>query len=167
MKLKAQTTLLIAAMIVVAGVAISMLTGLWQTVGTRVPKLLEPVAADAGGEAAGSETAAAYDPADIRGSYTFGDIAKFFAIPVGDLATAFHVAEGEAAAFQVKNLEKAFDGTLEIGTASVRMFVACYLGASYTPTEEVWFPQSAAEVLAAKGSMTEAQAAYVAAHTVP
>lgn len=167
MKLKAQTTLLIAALIVVAGVAVSMLTGLWQTVGTRVPKLLEPAATDAGGEAASGETTAAYDPADIRGSYTFGDIAKYFSIPVSDLATAFHVAEGEAAAFQVKNLEQAFDGTLEIGTASVRMFVACYLGVRYTPTEEVWFPVSAAEVLAAKGSMTEEQAAYVAAHTAP
>ncbi len=167
MKLKAQTTLLIAVLIVAAGVAVSMLTGLWQTVGTRVPKRIEPAVADSGGEAAGGETAAAYDPADIRGSYTFGDIAKYFAIPVSDLAAAFHVAEGEAAAFQVKNLAQAFDGTLEIGTASVRMFVACYLGVSYTPTEEVWFPVSAAEVLAAKGSMTEEQAAYVAAHTAP
>lgn len=161
MKLKAHSTLLIAALIVAAGVAATMFTGLWQTVGTRVPKKLEAaVEASPAGQAA-------YDPADIRGSYTFGDITAYFGIPLTVLAEAFHVPEGEAEAFQVKGLGTVWQGDVEIGTASVRMFAACYLGLPYTPAEEVWLPASAARLLAAQGKMTDAQAAYVAAHTAP
>lgn len=164
MKLKTTTTLLLAAAIVSIGVAVTMLTGLWQTSGDRVPKRLEaaaPVAAT--GEANGMTVA--YDPADIRGSYAFGDIATYYGIPLTDLAEAFGLDSGEAAAFQVKNLEKQAEGGVEIGTASVRMFTACYLGLTYEPTEDVWLPAAASRILEKQGRMTDAQAAYVAAHT--
>ena len=161
MKLKAHTTLLAAALIVAAGIAATMFTGLWQTVGTRVPKKLEAaVAVPLAGQTA-------YDPADIRGSYTFGDITAYYGIPLATLAEAFHVVESEAEAFQVKALETLWAGDVEIGTASVRMFVACYLGLPYTPAEEVWLPASAAQILATQAVMTDTQAAYVAAHTAP
>ncbi len=166
MKLKTTATLLIAAAIVTIGVAATMLTGLWHTSGDRVPKQLATVApATAMGQA--SETTVAYDPADIRGSYAFGDIATYYAIPLADLAEAFGLGMDEAAAFQVKNLEKQAAGGVEIGTASVRMFVACYDGVVYEPTEEVWLPAAAAQILTRQGRMTDAQAAYVAAHTAP
>lgn len=166
MKLNARTTLLIATAIVVIGVATTMLTGLWQTAGDRVPKQLATVAPVAvTGET--SETTVAYNPADIRGSYAFGDIATYYGIPLADLAEAFGLTMDEAAAFQVKNLEKQATGGVEIGTASVRMFVACYQGLPYEATEEVWLPTAAANILKERANMTDAQAAYVAAHTAP
>lgn len=169
MKLKPITTFLLSTAFVAVGIGITMVTGLWQTESDKIPRKLEtltPVAATEGADGTGA--AVQYDPADIRGSYTFGEISELFQVPLGDLAEAFGLSESEAGAFQAKALESRYpDAEQELGTASIRMFTAYYLGLPYTPTEDTWLPNTAADVLARSGRMTEEQAAYLAEHTLP
>lgn len=163
MKLKAGLTLLLSGAFVAAGIAVTMATGLWQTSGAREPRTLDAQTAQEAGAAQGT-----YDPADIRGSYTFGKVASLYGVPLTDLAEGFGLPQGGEDAFQVKTLETLnADGAPEIGTASVRLFVACYLGLPYEPAEDTYLPARAAQILAERGRMSADQAAYVQTHTAP
>ena len=161
MKLKPEITVLISVLFVVAGIAVTMATGLWQTESDKIPKKLETVTQTDDGQTV------QYDPADIRGSYTFKEISDLFGVPFEDLKAAFALPEDGADSFQVKSLETLLPDTgVEIGTSSVRMFVAYYLGIDYTPTEENYLTEAAAVILKEKGKMTPEQTSYVEAHTV-
>jgi hypothetical protein len=55
----------------------------------------------------------------------------------------------------------------EIGTASVRLFVAYYAGLPFDTTgQEIYMPQSATAILLAKGNLTPEQIAYLEKYTV-
>jgi pyruvate/2-oxoglutarate dehydrogenase complex dihydrolipoamide acyltransferase (E2) component len=139
----------------VAGIGGTMALNLWKTTATKEP------AKFTSGELAGQS-----NPADIRGSYTFGDIAAAFPVPVDALAQAFGVKEGDPAAFQCKQLETIYAGTEggEIGTDSVRWFVALYAGLPYTPEDDSLLPAGALEVLAPR--LSPERLAEVKAKTV-
>ncbi len=139
------------------GIAFSSIMGWWATESTKVPVTF------ADGEFAGQA-----NPADIRGSYTFGDIAKSFDVTPEVLAQAFEITEGDPAAFAVKELEVIYlDSGFEIGTNSVRLFVAFYSGLPFdTTNQEIYLPQSATDILLAKGNLTPQQIAYLETYTV-
>ncbi len=127
----------IAVVVVVAfagGVLGAQVAGVWQTEGSKTPARL------ATGAFAGE-----YDPADIRGSYSFGDIGEAFEVPVSALAAAYGVGNTDnPEAILVKTLEEAFEGLheeLEIGTDSVRLFVAKYLDRPITSPTRREFPR--------------------------
>ena len=165
MKLKAWMPIALASVLVLSGVLAIMAMGLWQTESTKTPRKLA-VAGDAATDV--QRQTPTYDPADIRGSFTFGEISDLYQIPLEVLAMAFGVGEDQAASFQVKSLEAlAADADMELGTASVRLFAACYHGLPYTPTEETYLPAKAVALLASNGQMLPEQAAYVAGHTSP
>ena len=165
MKLKPLTMVAAATCFVIAGVALTMVTGLWQTESDKTPRALKQMDAETA-SVQGAETV--YDPADIRGSYTFGEVSTLFGVPLADLAEAFGLDAAAAAAFQVKSLETlAPSPDVELGTASFRLFVAYYTGLPYEPTEEVSLPASAVQVLSAHGNLTAERLAYLAAHTFP
>ena len=104
---------------------------------------------------------------DIRGSYTFGDVDKNFGVPPAVLAEAFGVKDSNLAAFTVKSLEGMYTGSAqEIGTSSVRLFVAFYKGMPYDLSTDTYLPESAAVILRARNLSSE-QSAYLAKHTVP
>lgn len=149
----------LAALVVVilfGGVFFSSAMGWWQTESTK------EAAKITSGEFAGQA-----DPADIRGSYTFGDVEKNFAVPSTVLAGAFAVKDSNPAAFAVKGLEEMYAASeQEVGTASVRLFVALYKGMPYDLSTDIYLPESAAKILQAR-TLSAEQAAYVAAHTVP
>ncbi|HNW87281.1 MAG TPA: hypothetical protein PKJ47_10115 [Candidatus Limiplasma sp.] len=172
MKLKPQTVILLASLFVIAGIAATMATGLWQTESDKIPRKLT-VAEDAENSGQTQPTAEAgstaqYDPADIRGSYTFGEISNLYGVPLTHIAQAFGLTYAQAEGFQAKTLESRYpDAEQEIGTASVRLFVADYLGLPYTPTEDTWLPKTAADVLGASGHMNADQTAYLQTHTLP
>lgn len=167
MKLKPQTTILLSTLFVFVGIATTMVTGLWQTESDGTSRKLQSETVQTAESQTDTQTAQ-YDPNDIRGSYTFGEINTLYGIPLSDLAIAFHLSDAEVGAFQIKTLKERFaKASQEVGTASVRMFAAYYLGLPYTPTEETWLTQSAVDIVAARGVMTEAQADYLAAHTLP
>ena len=156
MKLKPQTAVLTALSIFIIGIFSANAYGLWSVEEDKVPdKLTE------------AEFASEYDPAGIRGSFTFSEISSYYSIPLEDIAAAFGVEQSAAADFKCKDLETIYaESESEIGTGSVKLFVAYYLGLPYEPTEDTWLPQSAADILTANGGMTDAEREYVAGHTI-
>jgi hypothetical protein len=165
MKLKPLAMVAAATCFVIVGVAITMATGLWQTESNKTPRTLKPKDGETA-NAQGSGTV--YDPADIRGSYTFGEVSTLFGVPLTDIAEAFGLDMDAAAAFQVKALESlAPSDEVELGTASFRLFVAYYLGLPYAPSETVYLPESAAAVLLRGGKLTAERQAYLDGHTFP
>ena len=157
MKLTSKPLAAIIVVILLGGILLTANLGWFQTTTTKIPVKYTS------GEFAGQ-----YNPVDIRGSYLFGDIASLFEVPVTDLQAAFVLPAGtNPAAYGVKNLEAQYaESGYEIGTGSVRLFVAFYKGLPYDLTEAVYLPKEAAQVLSAQGKMTPEQASYLAAHTV-
>jgi len=100
------------------GILLGKALGFWQTEGDKTPRKIE------NGEFKGE-----YDPWDIRGSYTFGNVEDAFDIDSEILAKAFGVKDENPYDFQIKNLEAMYEDSgfpVEIGTGSVRYFVALY-----------------------------------------
>lgn len=139
------------------GISFSSLMGWWATESTKQPATFTE------GEFAGQA-----NPVDIRGSYTFGDIASSFAVTPDVLAQAFGITVEDPAAFAVKELEAIYlESGFEIGTASVRLFVAYYAGLPFDTTDqEIYMPQSATDILLAKGSLAPEQLEYLETYTV-
>ncbi len=157
MKLKPQTAILIVLLLFAAGIGLTSATGVWNTKAEKEPAKLSA-----------AEYSGSYDPGDIRGSYTFSQISEFFQIPIEDIADAFGVPQAQASGFKCKDLETIYgESEYEIGTSSVRMFTACYLGLPYTPSEETYVTAAAAKLLEEAGNMTDEQRAYINAHTIP
>jgi hypothetical protein len=159
MKLNSYILAGLILLLIFGGIALSTAMNWWQTESTKVPVTFTD------GEFAGQ-----YDPADIRGSYTFGEISDLFNIPLKDLTAAFGLPAGkDQAAFAVKDLETLYaDLPVEIGTSSVRMFVAFYNGLPYdlTTADDTYLFAAAADILTAHEKMTSDQAAFLAAHTL-
>lgn len=111
---------LTAIVFVFGGIFISDALGFWKTTGSKEPRKFES------GQFAGE-----YDPWDIRGSYTFGNVEDAFNIDSEILARAFGVKVDNPYDFQIKNLESMYKDEgfpVEIGTGSVRYFTALYNG---------------------------------------
>jgi polyferredoxin len=146
--------------ILFGGIGLSKALNVWNTESTKVP------AKYTSGEVSGQ-----YNPADIRGSYTLSDINKSFEVSVEDLAEAFGVTGvQDLGSFKVKELETMYlqykESGKEIGTESVRYFVALYKGLPYALDEEKYLPKPALKVLESSGKLTEEQKEYVQAHLV-
>jgi hypothetical protein len=157
MTLTAKPLAVIVLVIMFGGIAFSSAMGWWVTESTKQPVTFTE------GEFSGQA-----NPADIRGSYTFGDIAKSFDVTPEVLAQAFGITEGDPAAFAVKELEAlSLESGYEISTASVRLFVAYYAGLPFDTTgQEIYMPQSAMDILLAKGNLTPEQIAYLEKYTL-
>lgn len=155
MKITSKFMALIIFIILFGGILITTLLGWWQTESTKTP------ARFVDGEAAGE-----YNPADIRGSYTFGDVSTLFEIPIETLAIAFNLPQENPAGFALKSLESIYDDAgFEIGTGSVRMFVAWYKGLPYEPTESTYLLKEAVAILLAQGNLSPDQITYLENHT--
>ena len=156
MTLTSKTLAALVVAILFGGIFFSSAMGWWQTESTK------EAAKITSGEFAGQA-----NPADIRGSYTFGDVEKNFGISPAVMAQAFGVKDSNPAAFAVKGLEGMYSTSgQEIGTASVRLFVAFYKGMPYDLSTDIYLPESAATILRTRTLKSE-HAAYLAAHTVP
>ena len=157
MKLTSKPLAAIVFIIFFGGIALTSALGWFQTETTKVPVTYTE------GEFAGQ-----YTPADIRGSYLFGDISNLFGVPLEDLQTAFHFPEDvDPASYQVKDVESQFaDSGYEIGTEAVRLFVALYKGLPYDLGSDTYLPQEASGILVSRANLTPEQSAYLAEHTV-
>jgi hypothetical protein len=159
MRLTAKPLAFIILAVIFGGVLVTSAFNWWTTESNKVPVKFTS------GEAAGQ-----YNPADIRGSYTFGDIEKNFAVPAAQLGAAFALpADTDPASFKVNQLESIYAGLeVEIGTASVRLFTAFYAGLPYdlNTGEETFLPRLAVEILTALGTLSPDRLAYLAVHTV-
>ena len=157
MTLTSKPLAVVVLVMLFGGIFFSSAMGWWATESTK-----EPVTFTEG------EFTGQANPADIRGSYTFGDISNSFDVTPEILAQAFGITEGDPAAFAIKELETIYlDSGFEIGTASVRLFVAYYAGLPFDTTDqEIYMPKSATDILLAKGNLTPEQIAYLETHTV-
>jgi len=158
MRVKSGAMALIVVIVFVAGIGGSMAFNLWKTTSDKEPAKYRE------GALAGKA-----NPADIRGSYALSDIVAAFDVPLADLARAFGAEkEKDPAAFQVKSLEGRFPvdaSGKEIGTDSVRLFVALYRGLPITAAANTGLPAAAAEILLAKAPLDAAGIADVKART--
>lgn len=146
MRLKTVYVGVIFTLLLFLGIGSADALGIWITESSKVPIKIEE------GEFAGS-----YDPGDIRGSYSFGDIEETFGVPVATLAKAFGITSQDPSSFLCKELETIYINTeMEIGTGSVRQFVAYYTGLPYESDDG--FPSTAVETLKDEGLWTEAMA---------
>lgn len=159
MKLNSKALAAIIFIILFGGISFTTAMNWWQTESTKEP------ARFSGGKAAGE-----YNPADIRGSYTFGDIEDSFGVPAAELAAAFAVETNDPASVALKDLGNLYAASaaagFEVGTASVRYFVALYTGLPFEITEETYLPQPAVEILIKRGGLTPEQQSYLQLHTV-
>lgn len=156
-KIKPQIAILLTLVIFVGGIVLTSVTGLWQTQSDKTPKKLTEV-----------EDGQSYDPADIRGSFTFGEISSLYGVPLEDLAKAFGVEQQAAESFPCKDLETVNESPdYEVGTASMRLFVAYYLGLPYETTEATYLPQTAIGIIREYGNPTESQLAGLENHVIP
>lgn len=156
MTLTSKSLAFLVFFIMFGGIALSTALGWWETESTKQPaKYTE-------GEFAGQA-----NPADIRGSYTFGDIANSFDVTSETLAQAFQVTTKEPATFAIKELESIYlDSGYEVGTNSVRLFVAYYLGLPFDVTgQEIYLPKPAVDILANHAMLTPEQLTYIQSHT--
>ncbi|MGE4284267.1 MAG: hypothetical protein AB7G87_11175 [Clostridia bacterium] len=160
MKLKSLHIMVIIFAFIFGGITLTSALGFWKTTNDKVP------AAYKDGKFAGQ-----YDPADIRGSYTFADIFNTFDVPVEDLAKAFNVKDPDRyASFQCKELETLYSSLAaegkEVGTGSVRYFVALYKGLPIDAGEGTYLPKPAVEILKAKAALTEEQLKSIEKYSV-
>jgi hypothetical protein len=156
LRLKPQHAALIALAIFVIGIAVTSLLGLYSTKTLKIPAVL--TSADYAGQ---------YDPGDIRGSYTFADISSLYGVPLEDLAAAFGQDVRSASVLKCKDLGTLYAGApAEIGTASMRLFVAYYTGLPYEPSGDTYLPETAAVILLENGGLNDARRSYLAAHTI-
>jgi len=146
MKLKTAYIGLIFTLLLFLGIGSADALDLWKTESSKVPLIIQE-----------GEFAGAYDPGDIRGSYSFGDIEESFGVPVATLAKAFGINSDDPSTFLCKELEVIYvDTVMEVGTGSVRQFVAYYTGLPYESDDG--FPATAVQVLKEDGLWTDTMA---------
>lgn len=157
MKLRKNYLAVILVVILFGGIGLSNLLGFWSTSSSKVPAVFKD------GEFKGQS-----NPEDIRGSYTFKDLENNFGVPVNILAKAFGIDEENADTFKNKDLETRYSNLdKEIGTGSVRLFVALYKGLPFNfEGEETYLPEAAVKILMDKGTLKEKELEYVKNHQV-
>ena len=158
MKIKSRDIAPIVLAFFVIGITGTILLNYWNT-----EKIKEPARYTSG------KFEGEYDPSDIRGSFTFADINKSFNVPVEDLAKAFGFKDATTPeTLKAKDVEGTY-GAIEggeLGTDSVRMFVAYYLGLPFTGEKDTLFPRPAVSILRSQGKITEEQLKFFEEITV-
>ena len=148
----------ILGLFIFGGMGITKLTGLWRTESSKIPSVFTD------GEFAGK-----YDPADIRGSYTFSNINDSFGISPEILASAFSLNTEEPGEIKVKDIEGVWGDIVEdadIGTGSVRLFTALWCSLPYTPDDRTILPLKAVQILLENGKITGETAEKLEKHAV-
>ncbi len=155
MKIKLWMLALLIFVVIFGGIGLTMLTGDWATESDKTPAKFTT------GESAGE-----YNPEDIRGSYTFQDVADAFEIELSVLYDAFGIPAGtDGTAVKTKDIEAVY-GDAEIGNGSVQVFVALYKNLPVT-LSETYLPKRAAEIILETNlSLTQAQKDYLALYQI-
>lgn len=142
-KLKMFGIPLLLLVIIFGGIGLSKSLNWWKTESSKEPARISE------GEFSGE-----YDPADIRGSFSFADIAKSFDVTAEVLAEAFPLPNMAAAEIKAKDIETYYGEMnlpYEIGTGSIRYFTALYTGLPYGG--EGALPDTAVAVLERDGKI--------------
>lgn len=157
MKIKSNALGILIITILFGGIFVSTAMNIWKTESSKVPQLIQE------GEFKGE-----YNPEDIRGSYSFGEISELFSIPLEDLSHGFNLPkEVEASAFKNKDLEPLYENLeFEIGNGSVKLFVALYKGLPYELEDDTYLLKNAVRILKNKANLTQGQVEFLDSHTI-
>ncbi|MDD3023577.1 MAG: hypothetical protein PHE26_06725 [Syntrophomonadaceae bacterium] len=138
MKIKIGTMAILISVIIFGGIGATMAMDLWTTENKKNPVRFED------GNHAGD-----YNPADIRGSYTFEEISTLFGVDLIVLYQAFDVpVDTNGAEIQSKDIETIFrDSGVEIGNESMQIFVALYKGLPVVLDDETFLPTKAVNLI--------------------
>lgn len=147
---------IVAVAVIFGGIAASAGLGLWKTTSSKEPAKIKS------GEFSGMPS-----PSDIRGSYTWADVAKAFSIPERSVIAAFGGTGPDEKVNSLETLyaEKLPAGT-EIGTDSVRLFVALYTNLPHEPEADTVLPTTAIDILRAEGKADEPRIAAAEARSL-
>jgi hypothetical protein len=140
------------------GIYLTIGTGHWTTT-----RKAEPIKLESG----------EYSVADIRGSYTFAEVEKYFGLSADLLFQAFMIPKDKrSATFKIKNMHEdlfvpvILNGTeIEVGTDLVRVITSLYTGLPYTSDETTHLPISAVNLLIQEQKLQGEQKAYWETHT--
>lgn len=157
MKIKSNTLAILVIVILFGGIFVSSAMNMWKTESSKIPRFITE--GDFKGE---------YNPEDIRGSYSFGDVSELFNISLEDLAYAFNIPEEiEPSEFKNKDLEKLYDNLeFEIGNSSVKLFVALYKGLPYELEDDTYLLENAVQILMDKADLKQEQLEFFGSHTI-
>ena len=159
-KLKSIHLGVIVLSLVFSSIAVTSALGFWNTTSDKTPKTYNS------GEFAGQS-----DPSDIRGSYTLGEISKSFNFPLSDLGNAFGIKDSSKfESFQCKELEILYSDLAsqgkEIGTGSIRYFVALYKGLPINITQPTYLLKPGVDILKEKAHLTNEQIKSIEQYSV-
>lgn len=146
---------LLIGLILFGGIGATAAMNLWTTTSEKTPNRFEE------GVSQGE-----YDPADIRGSYTFEDVAELFDIDSKMLVEAFLIENNsDGGAVKIGVLEEMYP-EMEIGNESVQTFVALLKGLPYE-LGDAMLPKGAVDLLLESGaSLSEAQKEWLSVHQI-
>jgi len=156
MKIKTKTMGTLILAIFVIGISSAMATGLWATESEKIPSKYNDI-----------ELQDTYNPADIRGSYEFSEIAKLFEMDLATLFEAFGLPpEAMEDNLKTKDLETIYENAgVEIGNESVQIFVALYKGLPIE-LDGSYLPEPAVDIIMeANKNLTEEEKNYLSTHT--
>lgn len=145
MKISNKTIVVSIVVVLFCGIFIFDSLGLWKTESTKIPQKISQ------GEFAGE-----YNPEDIRGSYSFKDIENAFGVKSETIARAFNLDAVNPGGIKAKDLETVYDyfeGDMEIGTGSIKLFISLYTGLPYSEVD--YLPTTAVEVLKEEGKWSD------------
>lgn len=157
MKIKTMTMGIIIFIIIFGGIGTTLAIDLWSTTSSKVPAKIK------NGEFAGS-----YNPVDIRGSYTFSEVADLFEIDLQVLYKAFNIpTETKGTEIQTKDLEDLYEESGgEIGNESVQLFVALYKNLPIE-LDEIYLTKQATDlIMQGNENLTNEQRDYLGDHTL-
>lgn len=155
MKIKIYVIPLIIFAVIFGGVLVTMATGIWSTTSNKVPVTYKD------GEYQGE-----YNPADIRGSYTFEEVSTLFNVDLKVLYQAFGIPEDtDGGQIKTKDLEEMYGNEgVDIGNESVRLFVGLYKNLPIQ-LEDAFLPKQAVEIIReANPALTAEQDDYLKNH---
>lgn len=157
MKIRTFTMGIIILAFIFGGISAALAADLWTTLSDKVPAKITR------GDFAGN-----YNPADIRGSYTFNEVATLFEIELKVLYQAFSIPEEtDGDEIQTKDLETLYEGIgVEVGNESVQVFVALYKNLPID-LDETYLPETAALLIQEKNKeLTEEQKNHLDIYSV-
>lgn len=157
MKIKQRTMGVLILLIFALGITTTITLNLWATTSKKIPNKIDI-----------GSSSDAYNPSDIRGSYTFDEISSLFDIDIQVLYSAFGLPpETDGTVMKTKDLESLYENaSVEIGNGSVKVFVALYKNLPIELGDDYLLKEASALIIEENKNLTQEQKTYLDTHTI-
>lgn len=157
MKIKMLVMAIIVPIVIFGGIVGTIAVDIWSTTSDKTPATYKD-----------GEYAGVYNPEDIRGSYTFEEVANVFEVDLQILYEAFGIYEDiDGMDIKTKDLENIYENAeYEIGNESVQVFVALYKNLPIV-LDDVYLPKKAVDIILKENNkLTKEQKDYIEEHMI-